>query len=114
MTNPKFTTIEEYIASFPQQIQAILKQVDNTISKTVPEAVGNISYGIPVYKVGKKAVYFAGYKEYFSIYPMYGVEKLESGIAQYRAKGTKDTIHFLYKDVLPLDLIARIAQCKLN
>jgi uncharacterized protein YdhG (YjbR/CyaY superfamily) len=114
MTKVKYKTIEEYISSFPAKEQRILRRISTIITKAVPEATGTISYGIPAYKLNKKAVYFAGYKDYVGMYPMYGVEKIESEIAQYRAKGTKDTIHFLYKDSLPVHLISKIAQLKLK
>lgn len=114
MAKAKLATIEEYISTFSKEIQLILKQVQLNIIEAVPEAVQCISYGIPAFKKNGKSVYFAGYKNYLSMYPMYGLPDLEAEIQPYRAKGTKDTIHFLYSKTLPIDLIVKIAKAKLN
>ena len=48
MTDKKpFTTIDEYISTFPADIQVILEKVRQAIHKAVPEAAETMSYAIP-------------------------------------------------------------------
>ncbi len=41
------TTIDEYISTFPEEVQAVLENVRQAIHKAVPEATETMSYGIP-------------------------------------------------------------------
>lgn len=64
-----FNSVDEYIQTFPKDIQSLLEQVRATILKKAPEAVESISYGMPAYKTyGKPLVYFAGYKKHIGFY----------------------------------------------
>jgi uncharacterized protein YdhG (YjbR/CyaY superfamily) len=113
MPNKKFETLKDYIASFPTEIQSKLIAVQNTIKQTIPDAIESISYNIPAYKLSTRhSIYFAAFKNYISMYPMYGLEQIQQELNKYRAKGTKDTIHFVYNDPIPFDLIKKIAILK--
>ena len=50
MAKTDFKTVDEYIQTFPQNVQAILQQVRETIQKAVPEAEETNSYQIPAFK----------------------------------------------------------------
>lgn len=66
-----FTTMDGYIASFPEQVQAALETVRQAIHKAAPEATETMSYGIPTFNLhGKHLVFFAGWKRYLSVYPL--------------------------------------------
>ena len=55
------TTIDEYIAGFPEDVQDILQKVCATIHDVVPEAVEAIKYAIPTFMLnGKNLVHFGG------------------------------------------------------
>jgi uncharacterized protein YdhG (YjbR/CyaY superfamily) len=43
----KFATVEEYIASSPPDVRAVLEEVRRTIRAAVPESGEKISYQIP-------------------------------------------------------------------
>src|SRR5687768_2337174 len=61
MPTPK--NIDEYIAAFPPEVQAVLEQMRGTIRKAAPDAEEAISYEIPTFKLnGRYLIYFAGYK----------------------------------------------------
>jgi uncharacterized protein YdhG (YjbR/CyaY superfamily) len=49
MTRTQFKTIDEYIASFPEDVQAVLEELRGTIRKAAPEAEEKISYQIPTF-----------------------------------------------------------------
>jgi uncharacterized protein YdhG (YjbR/CyaY superfamily) len=70
MAKTNFQSIDEYIETFPKQVQGKLKDVRRAIRKAIPKAEEAISYQIPTFKVnGKYIVYFAGYKNHISVYP---------------------------------------------
>ena len=70
MAKTDFKSVDEYIATHPEDVQAILQRVRSTIRKAVPGAEEVISYQIPTYKLhGGYVVYFAGWKQHYSLYP---------------------------------------------
>ena len=63
------TSIDEYIADFPEEIQFLLNQVRSTIQQAAPDAEESIGYGMPAYKThGKPLVYFAAFKNHIGFY----------------------------------------------
>ena len=109
-TRPR--TIDEYIAGFPHDVQGLLEQIRRAIRKAVPAADESISYGIPTYKLGGRAVvYFAGWKQHYSLYP--ANERLVSAfkreLAPYEVNN-KGTIRFPLSEPVPAKLIERIAR----
>ncbi|HEY0755888.1 MAG TPA: DUF1801 domain-containing protein [Ktedonobacteraceae bacterium] len=109
MTDKKrFTTIDEYISTFPGETQAMLEKVRQTIHKAVPAAAEAISYGIPLFTLsGKHLVFFAGWKHHLSLYPLpAGDEAFQQELALYkRARGT---IQFPFNKPIPYDLVEKI------
>ncbi len=109
MTDKKlFTTIDEYISTFPQEVQAVLEQVRQAIHKAAPEAVETISYGIPTFNLnGKHLVFFAGWKHHISLHPVpAGDEAFQQELAHYkRARGT---IQFPLDKPIPYDFVEQI------
>jgi uncharacterized protein YdhG (YjbR/CyaY superfamily) len=61
--------IDEYIARFPDDVQAILEKVRATIRTAAPEATETISYQMPAFKLHGILVYFAGWKKHIGLYP---------------------------------------------
>jgi uncharacterized protein YdhG (YjbR/CyaY superfamily) len=67
--NKSHETVDAYIATFPESTQLILRKIRSIIKKTAPEAIENMAYGMPAYKIkGKPLVYFAGYKNHIGFY----------------------------------------------
>lgn len=108
----KISSIDEYIDTFPEDVQTILKQVRKTIKAASPESGEKISYGIPTFTLnGKYLIYFAGWKHHISIYPIpVGDDELNQEIAPYVAG--KGTLKFPIDKPLPLKLITRIVKLK--
>ena len=108
---PRAASIDDYIASQPPEVQAILRKVRAAIRKGLPKAAEAISYQIPAYKVNGRAVlYFAAWKEHFSLYPATGglVEALGNELERYKV--SKGTIRFPLSQPVPVKLIGRIAK----
>ena len=114
MPSKKPVNIDEYIADFPAETQALLEQMRATIKNAVPDAHETISYGMPAFKLNSVSIWFAAYKKHIGLYPMYGMDKFKDEMEQYRGKGTKDTLQFTYDKPLPLELIAKIVKYKME
>jgi uncharacterized protein YdhG (YjbR/CyaY superfamily) len=111
MAKTDFKSVNEYIASKPQDARRILKLVRSTIRKAVPAADEAISYQIPVYKLnGVPVLYFAGWKEHFSLYPASNdlVAEFQDELARYEL--SKGTIRFPLSEPVPVTLIERLAK----
>jgi uncharacterized protein YdhG (YjbR/CyaY superfamily) len=105
---PKFTTVDEYIASFPPDVQRTLQAVRGAMRKASPDTEEAISYGIPTFKLdGRYLIYFAGWKHHVSIYPIpEGDDALQRELEPYKA--AKGTLRFPLDRPMPLDLIERL------
>lgn len=108
----KLSNVEAYIAQFDPEIQERLKQLQKIFFELVPDTEESIRYNMPAYKVGKHHLYFAAYKNHIGFYPVYGLPQISEEIAAYRAKKTKDSLHFPHSKLLPLDLIKKIIQLR--
>jgi uncharacterized protein YdhG (YjbR/CyaY superfamily) len=111
MAKTDFKSIDEYIRSQPSAVQTVLKRVRSTIRKAVPKAEEVISYQIPAYKLqGRPVLYFAGWKEHYSLYPSNArlVAAFKDELARYEI--TKGTIRFPLSEPIPVKLIEGIAK----
>ena len=104
---PVVQNVDEYIASFPKDIQKLLKQLRTTIRKAAPQTEETISYQMPAYNLYGKVVYFAAYEKHIGFYPMpSAIENFKKELAGY--KTSKGTVQFPLDKPLPLVLIAKI------
>ncbi len=113
MAKTDFKSVDDYIATQPKDVQAILKRVRSTIRKALPRAVEVISYQIPAYKLdGQRVLYFAGWKQHYSLYPATDglVAAFKDDLAPYIDKANKGTLRFSLSQPIPVRLIARIAK----
>lgn len=104
--------IDRYISQFDDEIQSRLIELRQLFFEISPECEESIRYNMPAYKVGKHYLYFAAYKKHIGFYPVYGVTQLEEQLTPYRAKKTKDSLHFMHNAPLPIDLIKQIIKLK--
>jgi len=107
-----FKNTSEYIGEFPRPAQAALKRVRSAIKKALPGSTEVISYNIPAFKVnGRTVIYFAGWKEHYSIYPVTKrlIAAFKDRLGPYEVSG-KGTIRFPLSEPVPIELIAGIAK----
>lgn len=102
--------IDEYIADFSTETQAILQEIRATIKKSAPDATESISYGMPAYKLnGKPLVYFAAFKNHIGFYATpTGHAEFAEELSIY--KQGKGSVQFPIDKPMPLDLISDIVQ----
>ena len=107
MQKKTYSSIDEYIADFPEPVAARLRQIRDCIRQLAPNATETISYNMPAFKQKKVLVYFAAYKNHIGFYALPG------GNAAFRQellryKTGKGSIQFPLDEDLPLDLIRKI------
>ena len=106
----KFTSIDEYLASFPENIQKILQQLRQTIKQVAPEATETISYNIPAFK---NLVSYAAYKEHIGFYAgSSALTVFKDELTKY--KTLKGTIQFPIDKPLPTALIKKIIKFRVT
>jgi uncharacterized protein YdhG (YjbR/CyaY superfamily) len=105
--------IDEYIASFPPEVQAILEKIRLTIRNAAPDAQETISYKMPAFTLDGVLVYFAAFKKHIGLYPpVRGDAKLEKAIAPYA--GEKGNLRFPLDQPIPYGLIERIVKLRVK
>lgn len=109
----KFQNIDEYISTFPDEVQTILQQIRETISKAAPRADEVISYQMPAFKLHRVLVYFAGYKNHIGFYP--GAKAIEAFYKELSEfKTSKGAIQFPLNKEIPLTLISKITKFRVK
>lgn len=104
--------VENYISQFDPEIQTKLKILRELFFEVLPDTEESIRYKMPAFKVGKHHLYLAAYKSHIGFYPVYGLTEIEDEVSKYRAKKTKDSLHFMHDKALPIDLIKKIIVLK--
>lgn len=103
------SSIDAYIAMFPQEIQTKLQAVREAIRAAAPDAEEKISYQMPAFALHGNLVYFGAMKQHIGFYPT------ASGIAAFQLELTmyassKGAVRFPIDRPLPLDLIGNIVR----
>lgn len=107
------TTIDEYIAGFPQDIQAILQEIRNTIRNAAPQAQETIKYRMPTFTLGGNLVHFAAFKNHIGFYPTpSGIDHLKEELSAY--KSGKGSVRFPLDEPIPFDLIRRMVELRIK
>jgi uncharacterized protein YdhG (YjbR/CyaY superfamily) len=106
-----FNSIDEYIATFPDDIQKLLQQMRDTIKVAAPDAVEKISYQMPTFDLKGNLVHFAAFKSHIGFYPTpSGTEAFKDELAKYQAG--KGSIQFPLGEPLPLELVSKIVKLR--
>ena len=111
MATTDFKTVDEYLASFPESVQQILRQVRLAIREAVPEAEEVVSYQIAAYRLRGFFLYFAGFKKHYSLFCPHSDLLFESFKAQLSSYDvSKSKIRFSLDQPVPVDLIRSMAK----
>jgi len=107
------TTIDEYIAGFPSDVQDILHKIRATIRKAAPQAEETIKYQMPTFILQGNLVHFAAFKTHIGFYPTpSGVENFAAELARYQT--SKGAIQFPLDQRIPYSLITRIVKFRVK
>lgn len=108
------TNVNEYIKSFTNDKQVLLKKVRAIIKKTIPDAVGEIAYGMPAYKwKGKPLFYFAAMKGHLGLYPTSGpIKTLEKDLKNFST--SKGCVRVPYNEKIPEKIIIKLLKVRIK
>jgi uncharacterized protein YdhG (YjbR/CyaY superfamily) len=108
-----FTTVDEYIQSFPVSTQKLLKQLRTLVQKAAPKVEEVLSYHMPAYKQHGIVVYFAAYAKHIGFYPMPGaIKEFKKDIAVY--KSARGSVQFPLDKPLPTALITKMVKFRVK
>jgi len=109
-----FSTIDEYIATFPKETQAILQAVRAAIKAAAPNAEEKIGYQMPTFTLnGRNLVHFAAFKNHIGFYPTpSGITAFAKELSKY--EGAKGSVQFPIDKPMPLKLISRIVKFRVT
>lgn len=108
MKKTNYQSIDEYIGTFPDDIQSRLESMRQIIKSVIPGAIETISYQIPTFKINNKnIVHFSAYKKHIGLYPgSSAIEHFKEELSQY--KWSKGTVQFPLDNPIPSELVKKI------
>ena len=113
MVDKQIKTIDQYIQTFPKDLQTILNKLRKTIREIAPNATETINYGIPPFKLKRNLVHFAGYKNHIGFYPTpSAINEFKEELSQFEV--AKGSVKFPLNKPLPIDLIKEIVKIRVK
>jgi uncharacterized protein YdhG (YjbR/CyaY superfamily) len=108
----KFDSVDDYITSFPVEVQEVLRLVQKTIQEAVPEAEEVISYQMPAFRLdGVWIFYYSAYAKHYSLScppPFTVFERYKDELAEFEV--STSSIKFPFGKPVPVNLIAEMAK----
>ncbi|MGZ6004741.1 MAG: iron chaperone [Candidatus Saccharimonadales bacterium] len=105
--NQQAKSVDEYIALQPPAAQKPLRQLRQLIRQSAPDAKEKLSYGLPYYYLNGRLVYFGGFKNHISLFPLKsGITAFQKQLQSYQTSA--GTVKFPLDKPLPLELIKKI------
>jgi uncharacterized protein YdhG (YjbR/CyaY superfamily) len=110
----RYNSHEEYITSFPLDIQLKLRELQSYLVEQLPSGCEEvISYNMPAFKLKKVIVYFAAHKEHIGFYPTSKpIEVFKHELKNF--KFSRGAIQFAYNQPLPKNLIKNIIEFRVK
>ncbi len=110
---PVATSIDQYIASFPKEVQEKLLAIRGIVTKEAPEAVEAIKYDMPTFVLNGNMVCFAAFSKHLSIFPI--TREMEEHLPEVTAyKSGVATAKFPNSKPLPIPLITEMVRFRVN
>lgn len=104
-------SVDDYIASFPPPVRAVLRRVRAAARRGAPRAQEVISYRMPALKQHGILVYFAAFTRHIGLFPpISGDARLERAAAPYA--GPKGNLRFPLDQPIPYALIERLTRLR--
>ncbi len=107
-------TIDEYLDRVSDDQRAALQKIRQTIKSVAPKAEECISYGLPAFRLGGKAlVAFGATTRHCAFYPMSGttIEAHRDELEDYDT--SKGTIRFQPSKPLPTSLVRKLVKARI-
>lgn len=106
-------SIDQYVAQFSNDVQAILGRIRQLIAKAAPEAQEAMKYQIPTFVLNGNLVHFAAFENHVGLYPTpSGIVRFQNELKPY--KTAKGSIQFPLDKAIPYALIQRIVEFRVE
>jgi uncharacterized protein YdhG (YjbR/CyaY superfamily) len=111
---PKLTTVDDYLASVPDDRRPAMEELRRAVREAAPDAAEVIAYDMPALRLdGRFLVSYAAYKGHTSLFPWSnGMLAAIDDLSCY-ATG-KGTIQFPADEPIPLDLVRRVVEFRVR
>jgi len=106
--------IDTYLALQPENVRVALEKLRQVIKTSAPDAEEVISYGMPAYRYHGMLVYFAGFKNHYSLFPANASIIAEMAEELKGYKTSKGTIQFALDNPMPVTLIKKIVKARMK
>ena len=106
-------TIDEYLATMPEDKRAALQGLRENIRASAPKAVECIGYGLPGFRQNKMLVGFGATASHCAFYLWSGetLQGFKTELKGYDA--SKGTIRFQADDPLPEELVRKLVRARI-
>jgi uncharacterized protein YdhG (YjbR/CyaY superfamily) len=106
-------SIDDYIGTFPQDVQRKLQRIRRTIRRAAPQAEEAIRYQIPTFILHGNLISFAAYRHHIGLYPVpEGSAAFHRKIAAYRA--ARSTFRIPLEEPVPYSLISEMVRLRVR
>ena len=107
------SSVDAYIAAYPNDVRKRLELIRATVRKVVPEAQEKISYGIPTFTLDGNLIHYAAFKNHIGLYPgSAAIAAFKKDLAGY--KTSKGTVQLPSDAAIPCALIERIVRFRIK
>jgi uncharacterized protein YdhG (YjbR/CyaY superfamily) len=104
-----FASIDEYIATFPEDVQGMLEEIRATVKSAAPGAEEKISYHMPAFALNGSIAHFAAFKHHIGFFGSSDASPaFKKEVARYA--GPKGNLKFPIGQPLPLKLIRHLVK----
>jgi uncharacterized protein YdhG (YjbR/CyaY superfamily) len=107
------TNIDDYIAGFPQDVQARLQKIRRLIRKAAPDAEETIKYQIPTFVLNGNLVHFAAFPKHIGFYPTpSAIKAFSAELAGFES--AKGSVQFPLDKPVPFTLIKKMVEFRVK
>ena len=109
----KSTSVDQYIADFPPNVQKILEQIRRAICTVAPDAQETLKYRMPTFVLHENLVHFAALANHVGFYPTpSAISKFKDELVGHQS--AKGSVQFPLNEPIPLNLIKKIAKFRVQ
>ncbi len=99
--------IDDYIAGFPQDVQASLRIIRAIVRKAAPDVAETIKYRMPTFVLHGNLVHFAAFPKHIGFYPTpSAIQAFSAELKDYQS--AKGSVQFPLDKPIPFALVERM------
>ena len=113
MNKTEYNNVDDYIQSFPVEVQQRMEKIRNLIKETAPDSIEVIAYSMPSYRMGKKPlVYFGAFTKHIGFYAISTVHaRFKNKLSAF--KQGKGSVQFPHNEDIPYEIIADMVKMRM-